>query len=107
MRFAPVRISIRMMMVGLCVAGLGSFVAYRMKKDEYAHMNYLISNAELHARWELGNLSDFDTACEWLGGQVRVDFRPKDGGRKRPGRRYLVWSCSCGVDVKVTSLPLP
>jgi hypothetical protein len=101
------RFSVRTMLIAVAIAGIVSAIATRIKRDRDATLRYLVSNASRQAREELGDLSEFDVACQLTGDYcAQVVFRPKAGGTKE-GRSYQVDSCGCGMKMKITSSPLP
>jgi hypothetical protein len=100
------RFSIRNMLIAVAIAGSVSAIATRIKRDHEAELRYLVSNASLRAKEDLGDLSEFDVTCQWTGDHcAEVVFRPKDG-RTKEGRGYQVDSCGCGMKMKITSSPL-
>jgi len=103
------RFTVRWMMVAVGVVGIGLAIGAKVKQGNEATLRYLVFNATWDAKRDLGDLSEFDLTYEWTGTRncAQVDFRPKHEKRIREGRRYLVTSCCCGVDVTVKAMPLP
>ena len=103
----PVRFSVGMVLAAVAITAIVSATAARIKRGNEARLRYLVCNASLQARGELGDLSEYDVTCQWTADYcARVVFHPKGEGIKE-GRSYQVDSCCCGMKMKITSSPLP